>query len=192
MAVTLILAILLLKVSKFRNISVPLIAACLGVGAFLMLPTVDSIAIFQNQTTMTRMERLVDLSYYTDTSDSRFELAQSYFAYASPWFGSGPGATALVDAFGGATHNTFLKMYWESGIIGAILYTLIIFIPLFIARSGVIILSVSIMTFLSLVTNYNMDNRSFHLLVIITYMIAGLIRVERRNRYIMRDDLDPS
>jgi O-antigen ligase len=172
-AIGLAAVIIWLKVHRTRNVNFSLFAMALGIIGFIALQDIPNVASLQNLTTSARIENLSDISYYTDTSDERFDLAQSYFADASPLFGSGPGSSMLVDEFGGATHNTFLKFYWESGILGSILYAILLVIPIMMSRRAEIIVSVILLLIISLITNYNMDNRVFHIFLLLIYMVAG-------------------
>ena len=170
---------LFFKAPKSRNIVLPITAVILVGAAIFVFQAMDSAAYVQNQTTLNRMQRLTDLSYYTDTSDSRYRLVQMYFASASPIFGAGPGASSIVEDFGGATHNTFIKLYWETGMIACVLYVAMILAPLAWSRSWEVVVAVLILGLLSVLTNYNMDNRLFVTTVFLAYLVARRHHLDR-------------
>ena len=140
--------------------------ALVAVIVMYMDPT--NLAQFQNVTTMNRLDRLFTLDAYLDGDDERVQLLRANLGDQVGVFGWGPGASALQDDFGGATHNTFVKLYWESGLVSAFLYCCILIYVALSSRNRFGLMTVGVLLALSVFTNYNLDNRMFYFVLLIS------------------------
>jgi hypothetical protein len=138
------------------------------VAVIIMYMDPTNLTQFQNVTTMNRLDKLFTLDAYLDGDDERVQLLRAYLGDQVGVFGWGPGASALQDDFGGATHNTFVKLYWESGLVATFLYSCILLYVAFANRTRFGMMSVGVLFPLSVFTNYNLDNRMFYFVLLIS------------------------
>ena len=157
---------LVYKFFSFRGAMYFVLAACVVgmVGALALY--LGDVTQFQNATTMNRLERLFSLEAYVDQDDARVGLAKAYLRETVGIFGSGPGLSAGDEGLGAATHNTYIKAYWESGIIAAFIFILFVIFPLKNNQSHQARIAIFMALALGVFTNYNIDNRLFYFLLL--------------------------
>lgn len=149
-----------------------------GTISILMFGHLGEVSQFQNVTTMNRLDRLFTVEAYLDQNDARVQLLRSYLSDRVGFVGSGPGVSSRLSTFGGATHNTYAKLYWESGLVAVLLYLAVLLAPFRRTLARGTFMTVAIVAALGVFTNYNLDNRLVYLSLLLALATAQKTNIQ--------------
>lgn len=141
----------------------------------------------ENATLANRVARLSEAKSFADINDPRVQLARKYLDLwvDAPVLGYGTSFTSgELDQVEGATHNIYVKILVENGMIGLLIYASIIVCG---AASAIINKRKPVLVVWSIIfawgffANTLFDNRAFWVLIVITAISSSPPRISPKN-----------